>query len=321
MALTLDELCRSPDHYLHSFAGDDALFVPMDRAAYRRSIFLDDRISPAGQGAMRVPVDALIPALRPAEPVDWIFHVAHCGSTLLARALDELAPNLVLREPLAMRQMAFGADDTGVGLVRMFLGRRYDPALPTLVKANVPVNFLIERIITAGTSDRALLLHFALEDYLLAILRNPNHRAWLRRVTGELAAYLGDLGELSDAECGAALWLAQTRRFAAALTASEAAMVLDAERFFAEPGVVLAAVTRHFGREAGKAEINALIAGPLFSTYSKNPGVAFANADRVSRRAGLTRELAPEIEQASDWIERTAPDLPDLLETLAARSL
>ena len=46
MALTLDDLYASPDHYLHSFEGDSAVFVPMDREAYRRSIFLDGRIQP-----------------------------------------------------------------------------------------------------------------------------------------------------------------------------------------------------------------------------------------------------------------------------------
>src|SRR3569833_1690521 len=56
MALTLDDLYNSPDHYLHSFEGDAAVFVPMDRAAYHRSIFLDDRISPADEGSMAVPL-------------------------------------------------------------------------------------------------------------------------------------------------------------------------------------------------------------------------------------------------------------------------
>jgi len=49
MSLTIDDLFASPDHYLHSFEGDAAVFVPMDRAAYHRSIFLDGRISPAGE--------------------------------------------------------------------------------------------------------------------------------------------------------------------------------------------------------------------------------------------------------------------------------
>ena len=44
MSLTLADLFASPDHYLHSIDGDAAVFVPMDRAAYGRSIFLDGRI-------------------------------------------------------------------------------------------------------------------------------------------------------------------------------------------------------------------------------------------------------------------------------------
>lgn len=321
MALTLDRLLASPDHYLHSFAGEDALFVPMDREAYRRSIFLDDRISPAADGSMRVPVDALIPALRPAQPVDWIFHIAHCGSTLLARALDELMPGLVLREPQALRQMAFGADDTGIALVRMFLARRYEAAAPTIVKANVPVNFLLDKLIAPATQDRAILLHYGLEDYLLAILRNDNHRAWLHRVTGELAHVLGDVSALADAERGAALWLAQTRRFVATLARSERAATLDAERFFAEPAGALSAAMRHFGLAADEEAIAALVAGPLFATYSKNPGVAFDNAARVARRTEVERALTQELSQARDWLARAAPDSAALDAALAARRL
>src|SRR3954471_24465429 len=110
MALTLDDLFASPDHYLHSFDGDAALFMPMDRAAYHRSIFLDRRISPAANGSMRVPVSALTGRAEAAAPLGWVFHVAHCGSPLLARALDDPAANLVLREPLALRQLAFDRD-------------------------------------------------------------------------------------------------------------------------------------------------------------------------------------------------------------------
>ena len=74
-ALTMDELFGSPDHYLHSFEGDQAVFVPMDRAAYARSIFLDQRIQPAGKGAMRVPAGVLAGAAagRRVLPTAWIF--------------------------------------------------------------------------------------------------------------------------------------------------------------------------------------------------------------------------------------------------------
>lgn len=321
MALTLDQLLATPDYYLHSFVGEDALFVPMDRQAYRRSIFLDGRIQPAADGTMRVPVDALLPAARPAHTIGWIFHIAHCGSTLLARAIGELAPNLVLREPQALRQMAFGADDTGIALVRTFLARRYEAAIPTIVKANVPVNFLLDRLMTTGTEDRAILLHYGLRDYLLAILRNDNHRAWLYQVTADLANMLGDLSSLTDAERGAALWLAQTRRFAATLERSERAAVLDAEHFFAEPANALAASMRHLGIATEDAAIADLVAGPLFATYSKNPGMAFDNAARVARRAETERELAGELKMAEEWLARVAPDSAALDAALATRRL
>src|SRR4051812_10675103 len=103
MALTLDDLFASPDHYFHSFEGDAALFMPMDRAAYHRSIFLDGRISPAANQARRGGIEALGGGGRGAGPRGWIFHVANWGSALLARALDDPALNRVLREPLALR--------------------------------------------------------------------------------------------------------------------------------------------------------------------------------------------------------------------------
>src|SRR5438128_6215682 len=124
MALTLDDLFVSPDHYLHSFEGDSALFVPMDRGAYHRSIFLDGRISPASDQSMHLPAAALNAGAQAPARTGWIFHVAHCGSTLLARALDDPGSNLVLREPLALRQQAFGRDPARLAVVLAMLSKR-----------------------------------------------------------------------------------------------------------------------------------------------------------------------------------------------------
>src|SRR6478672_6723699 len=104
-----EALFATPDHYLFAFDGDRAVFRAMDRAAYHRSIFLDRRISPASEAAFEVPLAPLIAwqeAHQPRPPrIGWIFHIAHCGSTLLARALDLPDRSLVLREPLALRQL------------------------------------------------------------------------------------------------------------------------------------------------------------------------------------------------------------------------
>lgn len=306
MSLTLDDLFASPDHFLHSFEGDAALFMPMDRAAYHRSIFLDGRISPAVDQSMKLPVAMLTAVPRRPSPTSWIFHMAHCGSTLLARALDEPDASLVLREPLALRQTAIHPDAGRLALVSAMLGKRYRADAPTLVKANVPVNFLLPQLADTDAEARAILLYLPLRAYLLAILRSDNHRTWLRNVTAQLAVYLGDLSTLTDAERAAALWLAQVNAFGDTLARMPHARTLDAESFFAEPVGVLKAATQHLGVPIADAVLEKTVAGPLFATYSKNPTLAFDNAARLARLAEVERTIAPECDQAEAWLARNA---------------
>lgn len=322
MPLTLNSLFDSPDHYLHSFDAGEAIFVPMDRAAYRRSIFLDNRIQPASSGTMRIPLETLGRHTSGAPGgVGWVFHIAHCGSTLLARALDELGGGLVLREPLALRQAAVARDEHLLRLVLRMLSKGYPSDGLTLVKANVPVNFVIAEIAAALPRAPAILLYHQLEDYLLAILRSDNHRAWLRGVTDELAPLLGGLSELSDGERAAALWLAQLRSFRTGLDAMTDAHALDAEQFFTRPTEVLVSAARLFGIQANAHRVAAVAAGPLFGTYSKNSGVPFDNAARIERREALRSQLAGEVADARRWLAGSAPDLDELLAALESRQL
>ena len=306
MPLTLDDLFASPDHYLHSFEDGQAIFVPMDRAAYHRSIFLDRRISPAAEQSMALPIANLAARVPPAQPTAWIFHMAHCGSTLLARALDDPTASLVLREPLALRQTAMQGDIARLPLVLAMLSKRYRGDAPTLIKANVPVNFLLPDVAAADPDARAILLYLPLRPYLQAILRDENHRTWLRTVTTQLVHYLGDWSALNDAERAAALWLAQVGAFTAALATMPNARALNAELLFNDPVPVLNAAAAHLGVPLAADAVEAVVAGPLFSTYSKNPNVAFDNAARLARAAEVAAAIAPELDAAEAWIARNA---------------
>jgi hypothetical protein len=322
MTQSLNALLGSPDHYLHSFEGEEAVFVPMDRAAYRRSIFLDRRISPAGPGGWRVPAGLLADAAPAALPCDWIFHIAHCGSTLLARALDELGAEtdgrLVLREPFALRQLALGGDPALLGPTLALLARRYPGQGPVLIKANVPVNFLLPQIVAAQPAARAVFLYSELADYLLAILRSDQHRAWLRNVTAQLAKALAAPLPESDAERAALVWSAQLQRFAAALAVWPKARSLEAEAFFARPAETLVAAATLFGQSPDGVET--LVAEPLFNTYSKNPAQAFDNAARLERRAAVEEQIAGEIELAERWIAGNATDAAAVVAAIRRRS-
>ncbi len=308
MVVTRSDLFDSPDHYLHSFDDENAVFVPMDRAAYHRSIFLDARISPAANGSIRLPLERL-EAEGAFKPIGWIFHLAHCGSTLLARALDDLKTNLVLREPMCLRDVALDYRPARVALVKAMLGKRYRAGAPSLVKASVPVNFILPQLLTDAGDVRAIFLHCPLRDYLLAILRTPGHRDWIARVTRLLASHLGDLTALTDAERGAALWLAQMRAFDQAMARNPATVSLDCEIFFGTPRSALAAAAAYFEVEMTDVAIEQTVAGPLFATHAKRPAQRFDNAARLERRIELQHELAPELDRAESWVRQAGGGL------------
>ncbi len=318
MDLTVERLFASPDHYLFAFEGDQAVFRTMDRNAYQRSIFLDHRIAAVDDRELRVPMEALtsfrdshgIAAPRTA----WIFHVAHCGSTLLARALDRPEGPLVLREPRPLRQLglmrAASAGDAWRArllVAAALAGRRYRPEAPTIVKANVPVNFILTDLLTLDPSAPAILLYFPLRTYFLAILRSPAHRNWVVNITTQLEPATreaaGDLSGLEVAERAAALWLAQMRHYAEALARYPGTRSLHADSLFDAPRPALAAAAAHFGVEMEEAELDAVVAGGLFATYSKSPALAFDNAARLSLRAENAQLLGPEIARARRWVE------------------
>lgn len=301
MTVSLAELATSPDHYLYALDGDEAVFVTMDRAAYHRSIFLDGRISPASEGLLRLPLSSLA---GKAEATQWIFHVAHCGSTLLARALDRPDANLVLREPAALRQLGIAPDAGRLATVLAMLGRRYCPDRPTIVKANVPVNFILPAIVATDPDARAIFLYCGLRDYLLSVLRSEGHRKWVRQITDHFAPALGDVSILSDAGRAAALWRGQMRAFAAVMPQMPNARSLNAEAFFARPADVLTAAAALFDVTMSDAAVAQTVNGPLFSHSAKNPALTFDNAQRMARRVALDKMLAPELDQAEQWVER-----------------
>jgi hypothetical protein len=316
-----DDQFASPDNYLHSFDGKAAIFVPMDRAAYHRSIFLDRRISPAINHPSRVDLTGLTASVPPPLQTNWIFHVAHCGSTLLARALDQLQTNLVLREPMALRQLAFDFDAERLAIEHAMLSRRYEPELPTIVKANVPVNFLLPGLIELNPKARCVFLYLELRDYLLATLRGEVHRNWLKNITTHLAPHLKGPAASTDAERAALLWTAQVEAFADAIVRLPSARALNGEAFFAAPFELIRLSAEHLEVPLDEEQIKAIVAGPLFTTYSKNPNVPFDNEARVARRAELERSLAPELELAQEWVAKNAGTATKAMDALAAAEL
>jgi hypothetical protein len=307
------------------FEGEFARFVPMDRDSYARSIFFDQRLELAEGEAFLVALDPLLDHLagRGFEPprLRFIHHFAQSGSTLLARALDHPA-NLVIREPWHLRQLgaAVGAAEGSLSADQRavlefslaMLGKRFAAGSPLIVKGNVPISLLAGAIAGLDPGQAAILLHFPLDDYCAAVLRTPNHQRWLDSVTAEIDLasdpLVGDIFRLSVAEKAAALWYSMIERFEQLLAANPAMRSLDANQLFDRPAETIAASNDLFEAGLEAAEIPNIAAGPLFSSYSKNPAVAYDPATRIERREQTKAALAPDLQLARRWVERRAAE-------------
>jgi hypothetical protein len=303
-----EQLFSNPDPHLLAFQGDQALFLDMTRHDYHASLFLDQRAVAANPTPHTVPISSLIEASanRQALPIGWIFHIA--------RLIDQVGGALILREPPPLRQLALqhaggqgNADwHDRLHLARCLAARRFNPDIPTIVKANVPVNFMLPALAEREPSAPAVLLHFALLPYLLAVLRSPNHRDWINRITRLLEPALrqsvGMEPSATTEERAAALWLAQILTFEDHVKSNPNAASLDAEQFFAEPVCVAQAVARHVGIPSAGISTNAEM---LLSTYSKNPAQRFSEPDRQARQAGDAIRLDGEIAIARRWIDKS----------------
>lgn len=320
MAVTLKDLFGDPALFLHQLDARDAIFQTMTREDIARSIFLDGRIRHGGRPNFRAPLDRLLaeatPDALPVRRIGWIFHVAQCGSTLLARALDHPGRSLVLREPGALRQLGVMASAESspaapspdlLRFVVAMLGKRWEDDRPVVVKANVPVNFIAERILALDPEAPAIALHFPLANYVAAILRTEGHVRWTENVSAELrlgdSLYAASALPSSAAEKAAALWFAQMKAFEGLLQTYPAARSLDASLLFDRPAQTVLAAARLFDVEMSEPEAQEIAAGELFRSYSKNPALDYDPEVRTAREAEAMRRLEGEIAQARAWAE------------------
>lgn len=184
------------------------LWLRLDDAQRREAAFLDDRaVPPRAEGAW-MPWSTLTsaPATSPT-PADAIFHIGHCGSTLLSRLLDSWPDVQGLREPLPLRTLADAwplldtaqsriAPDEAAPLLQALWARWSQAPTPrgrSVVKATSSCNGLIEPLLR-HTGARAVLMDMPLRPYLATLLKSPASTHDAASAAGERLAYLQSRG-------------------------------------------------------------------------------------------------------------------------------
>ena len=341
----LPEIMASPRLYLHTLDMEKAaaLIIDTNPDFYRNAVFLDQRaLGPNTRGAW-VPLDVLWRHMDASEnrylaPASFIFHIGHCGSTLISRLLDEAPGVLGLREPLVLRTMASGLHtrrvDGGAAFEETFkhayqlLARRFSPKQKVIIKPTSMCNNLAPVLLAQNPANRGILLFVTLEVYLANMLDKSDatdvegflgHRiASLEKIVPDLELNTSDL---SPPEKITFSWLAEAAQFYLLSTRGLAPrlLLMDFDRFLTQTHEHLPNVLHHFSIPAEQETLDGMLVSPVFKSYAKQPGFAYTPANREAILSESRAANADAIKTGIRFVERmmkTHPDLGELTRKL-----
>jgi hypothetical protein len=317
-------VARDPEWLAHRYdeSRDAVVFLRLTREQHRAVTFITDDYIPAE--APRLVLRRSDAAAGPPAPLHFIFHSAYCCSTLLARAVDVDGVSMGLKEPLILNDMVGwrrrGADPRQLGAildsVLNLLARPFAPGEAVVVKPSNILNSLAPGMLGLRPSSNALLLYAPLPDFLRSVAKKGLWgRRWVRELfIGQLRDGIVDLGlgeqhylDLTDLQVAAASWLAQHAVFAGLIEKFGPARVraLDSETLMARPGEVMARLADLFGLGLDDRAIEAVLAGPAFTSHSKS-NAGFSAADRQAEQRDAASIHADEIGKVAIWAEAVA---------------
>ena len=324
----MQDLTTNPDWHLQriDMIRQQALLLQLDRAGYQAASFLDERLEAQIKEGYWLDFDQLyshFPDSAPGpESMAYIFHIGHCGSTLLSRVFDQPEATLVIREPLTLRFLADSLrrlqqpdswlDQSGWDNWRLrithLLGRRYHHRQQPLIKASSTCNNLIQSLLGSGPgSHRAVLMHLSLKSYLMVMLKGQRND--IRGFAGQrildlsrIAPQSGlSLSQLDDWQLVVVGWLASMQDLLAASTAfPEATRLLDFDHLLANPQAHIQPLKDHLRLAIAENDIDANYQTSV-RQYSKQPDLAYSPEQRQRAMADSGRQNAAIISQAMVW--------------------
>jgi hypothetical protein len=295
-------------------------FLRLDRAGHRAVTFLDERFLAADLPRRVLPFAdvARAAAAVPPAPLHFIFHSSFSLSTLVIRLLDLPGVAMGLKEPSILSETAsIGRGGRAVRplleAILPLLARPFAPDEAVVIKPADSANNLIPELMRIRPDARGLILYAPLPDFLASVARRgPEGRMVFRRLFTRLRRdRVFDPGfseedwlEQIDLQAAAMTWLIQQARFARLASAGDGRLrTLDSETLLARRGEAIAALGLHFGLGL---EVDAILAGPIFSEHSKQLGRRFDAAERRRELEAARALHGQEIAMVAGWAEAVA---------------
>ncbi|RNF83707.1 hypothetical protein [Montanilutibacter psychrotolerans] len=318
------------------------LWLRVDPRWRREAAFLDERALPADAEGGWLGFDSLLDVPLPrARAADAIFHIGHCGSTLLSRLLDSWDDVQGLREPLPLRTLADAwpllrqpqsriAPDQAPRLLRaLWAAWSLAPAPRSrcVVKATSSCNALAASVLAMHATSRAVLLDMPLRPYLATLLKSPNSVLDAANAAADRLQVLHDHGvgddlalhALSLPQQCAMGWLAERLRFDALARGEHGDRVLrvDFEALLADPRAVLTALAEHLSLDP--LGVDAAMASPAWGRYSKSQDHGYGRDDRAHDLHLAYERHRADIDAGLAWVSARLQRHPSLLAVAGER--
>jgi hypothetical protein len=326
-----ESLARSPELFPHGLdpRTGAAGFIRLTERDYRQASFLDGRLLTAQTISRAVPwpqVEQAVAETGLPEACDFIFHIGHVGSTLLSRLLGAHPRIFSLREPAILRSLAQArgswTPDNFEARMSAFLklwSRTFSADQHALVKATSFVSELAAELMARAYAPKAIFITASPQTYLATILGGPNSRQESKILTeSRLARLQRRLGgsispALSEGEAIAMSWACEMSALNAAMTNARGRILLmDFDKFLAEPQPALQAAFHHLGIAATEDEIAAILSGPDMTRYAKAPEYAYDAKLRNEVLNQARKEYGGEIKRGLAWLENAGKEIPEI---------
>ena len=309
----------------------------LEEQHYRDASFLDARALKTRQPVVDCRLDRLASSFHESQrlvDLRLIFHIGHCGSTLLSRALSEHETILPLREPMPAITLANAYRELGspmswlsrdqaealqLAIVNSFR-RPFAKTQCTLVKLTSSCNNMISPLLTTYNTARALLIYLTLERYLAAMFLQGAQSVDVRR---QMQLRMQDwatipeapalkLSDLSILQMAAVSWVTNMYYF---LSLSEQllprARLLDFEKFQQDPALGLVTLCNHFHLQDRCDDLMASYHA-LSGSYAKNPGQKYDLRRKQMQLQEVRKRHSAEIASVISWLQTMVDDTPAL---------
>lgn len=313
--------------------GRRVLWLRLSAAQRSEAAFLDERALPKDAQGGWMPLESLHDPVRAATPAAAaIFHIGHCGSTLLSRLLESWPQVHSLREPLPLRSLADAWPQLATPQSRLDprqapdllrdlwarWSRPLPPARRNVVKASSGCNGLIAPLLSQEPTLQAILLDMPLRPYLATLLKAPGSVMDAAHAAGERLQVLQAAGlaegaalhAMSLPEQCAMGWLAEQFRFDRLCASDGRVLRVDFEDLLVSSDATLQTIAAHLSLDP--AGVAAALASPAWARYSKAQDHDYGRDARDMDLALAMQRHGNEIQAGLDWVATCVRQHPQL---------